>query len=279
MINTPGLVLNYLYPFVLVCCRYAVGVQRATLMREEKSADLFAGPLTDVDLSIQNFIEVALLARFPEVCFYGEEEGHSLNSKYFSKEGEFKVLLDPIDGTRAFVDKGTHYQIIVSVVSERGYEGVLIVWPMLDSVAFALRNERTRFGKTSLSSTLEDIPFFVPCERGSLITIDEPFYEQVQSEFSEWRVTTPHRSYQQGQEPHGIHSMFHNSKIAAASASACQAIDWGAFAFAIQQAGGIATVEGGLPLNEFPFNSLILPRIVVGWESEVVKRLLDICSQ
>ena len=98
---------------------YALQVQ-ATVEKQPEKAGMdnpFGAALTDADLSLQNFFEVLTLAHFPTVSFYGEEESHSLNMKYFSEGEPLKVLLDPIDGTRYYADNLDSFNIMISVVS------------------------------------------------------------------------------------------------------------------------------------------------------------------
>ena len=55
-----------------------------------------ATPVTEADRDAEAAIKHALRAAFPSHAFYGEEEGRE-------GEGDFLWLIDPIDGTKAFV--------------------------------------------------------------------------------------------------------------------------------------------------------------------------------
>lgn len=55
-----------------------------------------ASPVTQADVEAERCIRRVLLAAFPEHAFFGEEEGQS-------GESDFLWLVDPIDGTKAFV--------------------------------------------------------------------------------------------------------------------------------------------------------------------------------
>jgi fructose-1,6-bisphosphatase/inositol monophosphatase family enzyme len=107
--------------------------------------------LSDADLSIQNFIEVALLGTFPEIRFYGEEYEQSSNTKYFrsielGSDNDYLVTLDPIDGTRFYLDGHSNYQIIVSVLNPDRYEGVLAISPALNEYYYALQGKGAFYG-------------------------------------------------------------------------------------------------------------------------------------
>ena len=60
----------------------------------ETKAD--ATPVTEADRGAEAAIKRLLRARFPDHAFHGEEEGREGN-------GDFVWLIDPIDGTKAFV--------------------------------------------------------------------------------------------------------------------------------------------------------------------------------
>ncbi|GAA0722400.1 inositol monophosphatase family protein [Dokdonella soli] len=55
-----------------------------------------ATPVTEADREAEAAIKRVLRAEFPDHAFYGEEEGRE-------GEGDFLWLIDPIDGTKAFV--------------------------------------------------------------------------------------------------------------------------------------------------------------------------------
>ncbi len=61
----------------------------------ETKAD--ATPVTEVDIAAERAIREVIAARFPGHAFYGEELGRG------DTDAEFLWLIDPIDGTKAFV--------------------------------------------------------------------------------------------------------------------------------------------------------------------------------
>ena len=56
-----------------------------------------ASPVTEVDIAAEKAIRGLLSARFPDHGFYGEETGKA------GMDAEYLWLVDPIDGTKAFV--------------------------------------------------------------------------------------------------------------------------------------------------------------------------------
>ncbi len=70
------------------------GLYRQNVRVEVKSDKT---PVTEADVGAERAIRAVLEARFPGYGFYGEETGAS------AMEAEFVWLVDPIDGTKAFV--------------------------------------------------------------------------------------------------------------------------------------------------------------------------------
>jgi len=54
-------------------------------------------PVTEADVETEKTIRGIIAARFPDHGFYGEETGSS------ALDAEYLWLVDPIDGTKAFV--------------------------------------------------------------------------------------------------------------------------------------------------------------------------------
>ena len=83
--TSPRIILETLLPHLKVAAGYARFLQPKIAVLPEKDGkdNLFSSALTDADLAIQNFVEVVLLSKFPNIRFYGEEYESSPNTKYF----------------------------------------------------------------------------------------------------------------------------------------------------------------------------------------------------
>ena len=144
---TPRIILETLFPHLKVAAGYARQIQAKIAARPAKEADsFFAAALSDADLSIQTMIEVVLLGTFPDLRFYGEEHEQSYNTKYFraidlGSEHDYLVTLDPIDGTRFYLDGHSNYQIILSVLNWDEFEAVIALTPAQNTYCYALRGE------------------------------------------------------------------------------------------------------------------------------------------
>ena len=146
-------ILIALLPFLKAAGAYANQIQQRIASHPDKfdGDHLFANALTDADLSIQTFMEVTLLAKFPNARFYGEEYEKSYNTKYFraidlGPQGDYLITLDPIDGTRYYMDGHPNYLIILTVLNADGFEAAIALSPANNRYYYSLRNQGTFVG-------------------------------------------------------------------------------------------------------------------------------------
>ncbi len=145
---TPYEIIAALYPQLKFAAGYARHLQAkiGSLPDKEANGNLFTAALTDADLSIQTAIEVAILGTFPHLRFYGEEYEKSRNTKYFRSielggQDDYLVTLDPIDGTKLYMDGSDNYTIVLCVLNADEYEAVMVVSPATNSYWLTLRGK------------------------------------------------------------------------------------------------------------------------------------------
>ena len=153
---TPYEILETLFPYLKAAAGYAHKIQSAIAILPEKGDvdNPFAAALTDADLSIQTLIEVGLLGTFPEIRFYGEEYEQSRNTKYFRSielgpQDDYLVTLDPIDGTRFYMDGHPNYQIILGILNADDFEAVIALSPAYGIFDYALKGKGLFRGQLS----------------------------------------------------------------------------------------------------------------------------------
>lgn len=163
MLNSPSprQILATLLPYLRTAAAYSRQIQASISARPDKfdSDNFYATALTDADLSIQTFIEVALLGHFPNLRFFGEEHEKSYNTGYFRSielgpQDDFLVTLDPVDGTRLYMDGHPNYQIILTILNADRFEAAIALSPALDTYYYTLRDQGTFRG--ALADDLED---------------------------------------------------------------------------------------------------------------------------
>lgn len=104
---------------------------RGNMRIEQKAENDY---VTEMDLKSEQMLRKALLGRFPEDGFYGEESGESECAKG-------RWIVDPIDGTQSFM-RG-HHEYTISIAYELQGELVIgcIYAPDLDEMFCAVRGE------------------------------------------------------------------------------------------------------------------------------------------
>ena len=267
-IPTPFSILETLLPYLKVAAAYARQIQPAiaALPVKDQGENFFAAALTDADLAVQNFMEVALLGTFPQLRFYGEEYERSSNTKYFraidlGPEGDYLVTLDPIDGTKFYQDGHSNYQIILSILNRDNYEAAIALSPAENAYYYALRGEGAFKGTldvglqacASLRIAQPKPVVLLGWGMGLLAPILRKYYEVVD-------VAT---SYSPKVQIPNFNGIF-NGEIAGAVLNYGQFIDGAALAFIAREAGCIVTTHSGSPLpplhtcKDYRFSGLIV---------------------
>ena len=142
---SPHEILQTLLPHLRIAAGYARQIQTkiTSLPAKETGDNILSAALTDADLSIQTLVEVALLGTYPDLAFHGEEYEQSRNTKYFSStelNDGYLVTLDPIDGTKYYLDGFDNYQIILGILSVNSFEAVIAVSPARNYYDYAIKD-------------------------------------------------------------------------------------------------------------------------------------------
>lgn len=259
---TPRQILETLLPPLRLAAAYTRQIQAKIAAQPAKAgANHFATALTDADLSVQTFVEVALLGAFPQIRFFGEEHAQSYNTKYFraidlGPDDDYLVTLDPIDGTRFYMDGHANYQIILTVMQATGYAAVLAISPAQDVYYYALAGEGTRYG--TLACDLDDCQLLRPNPKPVLFlgTRLEGVREKLGDRYPVISVADDYRSETPIPNVNGLLS----GDLAGVVIASGNFIDGGALAFLAAEAGYRVTTHDGAPLppasacsnNHFP---------------------------
>lgn len=276
---TPRQILTTLLPHLKVAAAYAKEIQSRIAAQPEKPSDnIFVSALTDADLSIQAFVEVLMLGYFPTVRFYGEEHEKSYNTRYFRSielgpQDDYLVTLDPIDGTRFYLDGHHHYQIILTVLNADGFEAALVIRPASEQYFYALRGQGLLGG--AIADGFEDCQPVrmespknrIYLSRGAGLLKDqlEPKYE----------VVDIYRDYSASVQVTSLGSLL-GGELSGAILLGPQFIDGAAFAFMAQEAGCRVTQLDGSPLPPLSnCEGYRWPPLAIAATAEVHKDLLS----
>lgn len=276
---TPKKILATLLPHLRVAAAYAKEIQSRIAAQPEKESDnIFVSALTDADLSVQTFVEVVMLGQFPSVRFYGEEHEKSYNTKYFRSielgpQDDYLVTLDPIDGTRFYLDGHQNYQIMVNVLNADGFEASLVIRPAYGRYFYALRDQGLFSG--SLEDDLDD------CQPLKLEQPEKQIYlgggaSQLKNQLEDkYKVIDIHADYSAEVQVPSTAS-FLMGELSGAVLMGAQFIDGAAFAFMAQEAGGTVTQIDGSPLPPLSDHAATYrwPPLVIGATAEVNRDLV-----
>jgi histidinol-phosphatase len=103
-------------------------------------------PVTDADVETERTIRGIIAARFPDHGFYGEETGSS------ALDAEYLWLVDPIDGTKAFVREYPMFSTQIALM----HRGRLVV-----GVSSAPEYGELAYGEAGVGAWLGDRPIRV----------------------------------------------------------------------------------------------------------------------
>lgn len=269
MISIPTLI-DWLIPHIQLAGRYALQIQSVAAVLDPKSQfdNAFAQALTAADVSVQTFVEVTLLSQFPELQFFGEEKDKSYNMEYFLKETPLAVLLDPIDGTRYYMDGHRDFNIILSALDASGYRGAIIEMPaygqtyIADVERGAFVEEKGVRRPLELSAGSKNVVSF-QSEKYLNVNLTAPY--NIIDVSLDYRSNSPCLS---------TNSIL-NGRAAAIVATNCSLIDWGVFGFMIERAGGVVTDFAGDPVI-FPWQEpeFKIPEILISINPAVHEVLL-----
>ena len=272
--TTPRDVIQYLLPFVVTAGAYSRQIQGGVKSHDPKGdGNMFETALSDADLTIQGYLEVVLLARFPDLHFFSEEQEKSLNRRYFTAKGSLEILLDPIDGTRSYLDNREQYQIMITLHDDREIVGAICYMPRRERGYIGVKGEGCSvLTKEEILAGARGTRVSVADAEGPVLVWDAPILvEKLRDtvdirDLTQWYVTAP-----------GQHSSTDlvEGKASAIIHQTCQAIDGGALAFLAAEAGAIVTHFSGEPLRSFRSEaSRIIDQVVVSANQRVHDKLL-----
>lgn len=274
-------IINYLLPFIAQAGAYSERIQQRVGKHDAKDGlTAFHHALSDADLTIQSYIEVALLAKYPELSFFCEERKDSLNAKYFPTDAALEVLLDPVDGTRAYIDGRSQYQIICVIHDVKSIVGAICYMPRRNTCyvalngqgAFLLTHEQVCAGADGIEMTTTHL-----CADGPVLVFNRPDIVAQLAPHVDVRDIVS--EYELGEHEGLCSTDVLEGKASAIISSPCQAIDGGALAFIASECGAIVSDFSGVPVGNYRSSSeRVHPGVVVSTTNALHRRLLSVLS-
>ena len=281
--NTPREILSTLLPSLKVAAAYSQQIQQRIASHPDKfeGDHIFANALTDADLSVQTFLEVTLLAKFPNVRFYGEEYEKSYNTKYFraidlGPQDDYLVTLDPIDGTRYYMDGHPNYLIIMTVLNADGFEGALALMPGRDRYYYSLRGEGTFTGRMDEAfDECKPLKIDHPENKVVLGWALSPLADKVRSRYPVIDLKNEYSSEVAVPPINGLLT----GEVSAVILASAQFIDTAALAFMAQEMGYCLTTYSGDPMPPLSQSSdYRWPGLIVSANETMQRELIEVMS-
>lgn len=268
--------IESLLPFFIVAGDYALQVQ-GKVEGSTKAAEgtIFSQAITDADLSVQSFFELTLLAKMPEVAFYGEESSHLLNSKYFPDKAEYTITLDPINHTLAYKDGLPAFDTILTISHQTEMVAAVVYLPAYGEFYIALKGQG---GFVTTRQKVEAGAAWQPRTLGHtqgrvLVYNNGPLKEAVRRKYECIDLVA---DYDPKQWDLTISGILRGELIAYIRPDA-DILDWGAIAFIVQECGGVVTDFAGSAIpNYWDSKEKRIPSLVVSVNQEIHLALLQL---
>jgi myo-inositol-1(or 4)-monophosphatase len=228
---------------------YALAIQPRVAGPAQKAGhNAWVSALTDADLSVQAHFEVALLARWPTLRFFGEEHAQSLNQKYFPPDAALSVHLDPINGTFLYKNQRPNWDIIVSVAERGRLVAAVSYMPAHGRFFLATRATGALTGERG-RPRLRDMQELrtQPGSRNCLTYQTPDINARLGGMFNCYDVVTD------DDPARGLDNLnaFYGGRLDVFACRRGEHLDWGAAAYIAVAAGGMATQLDGQPLGIF----------------------------
>ena len=279
--SSPRTILKTLLPHLKAAAGYARFLQPkiAALPDKDGGDSFFSAALTEADLAIQNFVEVAILGNFPNIRFYGEEYKSSPNTKYFravdfGEKDDYLITLDPIDGTKFYIDGHSNYQIILGILNTDDYEAVIAISPSQDTYFYALRGNGAFKGNLKMDLS-ECTPLKVDSNAKPNILLGTSMNSLTAKLKDKYTVINAADDYSSSIQMPNLNSIF-TGGISGAVKRFGQFIDGGALAFIAREAGcKVTTLDGSTLPTLISCEDYKLPGLIVATSESIHQDLLE----
>jgi len=273
---TIALVEDYL-PILVTAGDYARKIQSAIGGPEKKSGgNAWTRALTDADLMVQHFVEIATLAHWPDIGFFGEESGQSANTKYFPVAAATVVHLDPINGTYLYKNQRTGWDIILSIRHANRLVAALSYMPVRGRFYVAIRGIGALTGDRQSCSIRDMDSLTTQTGSGVCLTYQAPeVRKKLSGPFECFDIV---EDYDPLRGIDNLNDLF-TGKLDAFACRQGDLLDWGAMAFIVAQAGGCASYLDGSDFAAFDaFDPQNTADMLVTTSADTHRRMLELLN-
>lgn len=202
----------------------------------ERKADL--SPVTRADREAEQAMRAAIARRFPDHAVLGEEYG-------LAGEGRFRWVLDPIDGTRAFITGRPSFATLVGLLDGETPVLGVVDQPVTGERWIGIRGEATRFaGRFGGTVGTRQVGTLAEAELSA--TSPAMFEGALAQRFAALAARAGRVSWGGDAYAYGLLALGRIDVIAEAS---MKVWDWAALRPVVEGAGGRVTAWDGTPLR------------------------------
>ena len=213
---------------------------------QKDGPNAWAEALTEADIAVQNYVEVATLGRNPALGFFGEESSRSANRKYFDVDAPTVVNLDPINGTFLYQNQRDGWDIILSIAHERRLIAAVSYMPARGLFYLAVPHRGALTG-TRAAPELDSMQP-LRTQSGSRVCLTYQAPDVLQAVGERYAAFDLVEDYDPARAVDNLNDLF-TGKLDAFACRGGELLDWGAVAFIARQAGGLASHMDGTPLR------------------------------
>ena len=194
-------------------------------------------PVTQADVECEQAIRETILGAFPDHGFYGEETGKT------NADAASLWLVDPIDGTKAFVRQYPFFSTQIALMREGKIVLGVSCGTMFDEIAWAERGQGAWLNEQRLAVSDISDPTRAAISTGNLKSLAE---SEGWAKLGEW-VASADRIRGYGDFYH--YHLLAAGKIEAVIESDVNILDIAALSIIVEEAGGVFTDLNGAAVN------------------------------
>jgi fructose-1,6-bisphosphatase/inositol monophosphatase family enzyme len=228
---------------------YARAIQRNIAGPAEKSGpNAWAQAVTDADLAVQTYLEVATLARDPGLGFFGEEHAQSRNHKYFDADAPVTVNVDPVNGTFLYRNGRDGWDIILSIARRGRLIAAVSYMPARGIFYLAVDGHGALTGDRRMPTLAAMAPLATRSGSRVCLTYQAPaVIKALRGRFAAFDLVA---DYDPARDIDNLNDLF-TGRLDAFVCRGGDLLDWGAVAYIVAAAGGRVSTLSGEPLAGF----------------------------
>ena len=241
--------VEFYLPVLVTAGDYAREIQPRISGPPQKSGrNAWVQAITDADLCVQTFVEVATLARFPGVGFFGEEQDQSRNARYFPAPADTMVWLDPVNGTFLYRNQRPGWDIILSISRHGRLLAAISYMPVRERFYLAVRGYGAFTGGRDCGRIGAMQPLTTVSGGRVCVTYQAP--TALERLGRHWEAFDIVNDDDPARGVDNLNDLF-TGRLTAYVSDQADLLDWGAMAFIVTQAGGHASHLDGRPFDGF----------------------------